>query len=65
MILQFGYDMMIPIPDLRLDDAGIYGTLSFDRESFHVTVPWHAVYALILPEGRGWVWCDAYPCATE
>jgi hypothetical protein len=38
--LHIGYRMVIPIPDLQLDDAGVAGTLSFNRTPFPCVLPW-------------------------
>lgn len=61
LVLQIGYDMSIPIDDLRVDSVGIYGTLSFSRTPFTCAVPWDAVFALVGDEGRGLVWPDSMP----
>jgi len=61
LVLQVGFDMPIPIPDLRVDDEGVFGTLSFSRNPFTCAVPWHAVFALVGDEGRGMVWPESMP----
>ena len=61
LVLQVGLDMLIPIPDLRVDDSGVYGTLSFNRNPFTCSVPWHAVFAVVGDDGRGMVWPDSMP----
>lgn len=61
LVLQVGFDMPIPIPDLRVDDDGVLGTLSFSRTPFTCHVPWHAVFALVGDEGRGMVWPESMP----
>jgi hypothetical protein len=61
LVLQVGLDMPIPIPDLRVDDAGVYGTLSFQRAPFTCTVPWSAVFALVGDDNKGMVWPDDLP----
>lgn len=61
LVLQVGFDMPIPIPDLRVDDDGVFGTLSFSRNPFTCAVPWHAVFALVGDEGRGMVWPESMP----
>lgn len=43
LVLQFDRD---PIPDIRVDDAGITGTLSFMRTPYKCFVPWDSVFAL-------------------
>ena len=61
LVLQLGWDMPIPIPDLRVDKQGISGTLSFSRSPFLCEVPWNAVFALVGDEGQGMVWEDYIP----
>ncbi len=61
LVLQVGLDMPIPIPDLKVDDSGIYGTLSFNRSSFTCEVSWDAVFALTGEDGRGMVWPESMP----
>ena len=41
--LSIGLRMVIPIPDLKVDEAGIQGTLSFSRTPFHCVIPWAAM----------------------
>lgn len=61
LVLQVGLNMAIPIPDLKLDDAGITCTLSFNRAPFCCHLPWSAIYALVGEDGRGMVWPDDVP----
>jgi hypothetical protein len=61
LVLQVGFDMPIPINDLRVDENGVFGTLSFSRTPFSCLVPWNAVFALVGDEGRGMVWPDSMP----
>jgi len=61
LVLTVGLDMAIPIPDLRVDDDGVYGTLSFNRSPFTCKVPWEAVFALVGDDGRGMVWPQSMP----
>lgn len=61
LVLQMGLDMPIPIPDLRVDDEGVFGTLSFSRSPYRCEVPWTAVFALVGDDGRGMVWPDDLP----
>ena len=61
LVLQVGFDMLIPIPDLRVDDEGVLGTLSFSRMPFTCFVPWDAVFALVGDDGRGMVWPESMP----
>jgi hypothetical protein len=41
--IHIGYNMVIPIPDLEVNDQQISGTLSFDRAPFHCVFPWSSV----------------------
>ena len=61
LVLQIGLNMPVPIRDLRVDDTGVFGTLSFNRAPFTWMVPWHAVFALVGDDGRGMVWPDSMP----
>ena len=61
LVLQVGLHMPVPIPDLRVDDDGISGTLSFNRRPYGCVVPWAAVFALAGDDGRGMVWPEAMP----
>lgn len=42
-LLHIGLNMQIPIHDLRVDENGISGTLSFNRVPHFVILPWEAV----------------------
>lgn len=61
LVLQIGLDMPIPIPDLRVDDAGVTGSLSFNRAPCLCVVPWDAVFAVVGEDGRGMVWPESMP----
>jgi stringent starvation protein B len=61
VVLQVGLDMPVPIPDLRIDDEGVYGTLSFKGVPFTCFVPWHAVFALVGDDAKGMVWSSEMP----
>lgn len=65
VVLQVGYDMPVPIPDLRVDDAGVAGTLSFDSRPFACIVPWSAVFALVDEKGKGMRWPESTPADLE
>lgn len=41
--LEYGLDMVKPIPDLRIDRAGVLASLSFKDSEFMTFVPWSAV----------------------
>jgi len=61
LVLQIGLNMPVPIPDLRLDEAGMTCTLSFSRAPFYCVVPWSSVYAMVGDDGRGMVWPENVP----
>lgn len=60
VVLQVGFDMPVPIPDLRVTEEGVSGTLSFRGVPFFCVVPWDAVSALINDKGRGQVYDTSY-----
>lgn len=41
--LNYGLDLVVPIPDLRVDLAGVLATLSFGRVPHETFAPWSAV----------------------
>jgi len=61
LVLQVGLDLPIPIPDLRIDDDGLFATLSFSRTPYACTVPWSSIFALVGEDGRGMVWPEDLP----
>lgn len=61
LVLQFGYNLALPIPDLEIDEFGIRGTLSFRQTPFFCDLPWSAIFALVDEEGRGLVWPESMP----
>lgn len=61
LVLQVGFDMPVPIPDLRVDDDGVFGTLSFSRSAFSCSIAWSAVFALVGDDGKGMVWPEDIP----
>ena len=61
LVLQVGYGMPVPIPDLAVTAYGIGGTLSFGGVPFWCSVPWAAVYAMMGNDGRGQIWPDDEP----
>lgn len=61
IVLQIGLDMPIPIPDLHLEEQGIFATLSFNRSPFGCIVPWRAIFAVVGDDGRGMVWPEDMP----
>lgn len=61
LVLQIGLDMPIQIPDLRVDDTGVTGSLSFNRSPCLCAVAWDAVFAVVGEDGRGMVWPESMP----
>lgn len=61
LVLQYGQDMPIPIPDLVINDQGIGATLSFARISHKTFIPWTAVYIVACTDGRGVVYVEDAP----
>jgi hypothetical protein len=61
VVLQVGLHMPVPIPDLRVDERGVFATLSFNRQPFPCVVPWESVYAVVGDDGRGMVWPEDMP----
>jgi hypothetical protein len=53
LVLQYGRDMPVRIPDLKVTEQGVSATLSFDRSARFTHVPWTAVFAIVDPQGRG------------
>lgn len=48
--LNVGYGLALPIPDLTIDDHGLKGTLSFQRQPFHCTLPWTSLMQVTVGE---------------
>lgn len=61
LVLSVGENMPIPIPDLRVDKAGIFGTLDFSRTPYVCFIPWSAVFGIVGESGRGMVWEESAP----
>lgn len=61
VVLQLGYRLPVPIPDLQIDDEGIQATLSFGRMPFRCVIPWKAVYGLADEEGRKAIFPEDLP----
>ena len=61
LVLQYGHDLPIPIPDLEIDDYGVRATLSFSRAAQRTLVPWTAVYAVSCLDGRGVLYSEDIP----
>src|SRR5262245_53733730 len=61
LVLQYGHDLPIPIPDLEVDDYGVRATLSFSRTAHRTVVPWSAVYVVACDDGRGILYSEDVP----
>lgn len=47
--LEIGLDMVVPIPNLDVGDAGIRATLSFARTPFECWIPWSTIVSVGPP----------------
>jgi hypothetical protein len=65
VVLQYGYNMPVPIYDLAVDERGISATLSFRRVSHATLIPWSAVFAMTDGEQRGFIWQEDIPTDLE
>ena len=65
VVLQLGYGMAVPIPDLEVDERGFACTLSFRRAPWRCEVPWGAVYAIADSDGHGMVFAEDLPKDVE
>jgi stringent starvation protein B len=61
LVLQYGHDLPIPIPDLEIDAYGVRATLSFSRTPQLTVVPWSAVYVVACDDGRGVLYQEDVP----
>ncbi|HEY4184339.1 MAG TPA: hypothetical protein VGP07_04685 [Polyangia bacterium] len=61
LVLQYGHDLPIPIPDLQIDEHGVSATLSFARNPWSTIVPWSAVYVVTSQDGRGVLYQEDVP----
>jgi stringent starvation protein B len=61
LVLQYGHDLPIPIPDLEIDEYGVRATLSFARTSHLTVIPWTAVYVVACDDGRGVLYSEDVP----
>lgn len=65
LVLQYGYNMPKPIPDLHIDEHGIFATLSFGNIHYVTFVPWDAVFAITDGEERIRIWEDNVPKSLD
>jgi hypothetical protein len=61
VILCWGLDLPVPIPDLHVDDVGISGTLSFSGKPHFCVLRWENVYAIVGEDGKGVVYQELLP----
>jgi hypothetical protein len=61
LVLQYGHDLPIPIPDLEVDEHGVVATLSFSQNPQRTVVPWSAVYVVACADGRGILYHEDVP----
>ncbi|HET6148718.1 MAG TPA: ClpXP protease specificity-enhancing factor SspB [Polyangia bacterium] len=61
LVLQYGHDLPIPIPDLEVDEHGVRATLSFSKHPQRTVVPWSAVYVVTCDDGRGVLYHEDVP----
>jgi stringent starvation protein B len=61
LVLQVGFNMAVPIPDLDVGEEAITCTLSFSRRPFYCSIPWKSVFGLVGEGGPGLVWPDDVP----
>ena len=61
LVLQYGHDLPIAIPDLEIDDYGVKATLSFSRAGHLTVVPWSAVYVVVCTDGRFVLYAEDLP----
>jgi stringent starvation protein B len=65
LVLQYGHDLPIPIPDLEIDGHGVRATLSFAKTPHLTVVPWHAVYVVACDDGRGVLYHEDVPAEVS
>jgi stringent starvation protein B len=61
LVLQYGRNMPIPIPDLDVSESGVTATLSFSRTPHTTHVPWSAIYVVACTDGRGILYYEDVP----
>jgi len=61
LVLQYGHDLPIPIPDLQIDEHGVSATLSFARIPWSTVIPWSAVYVVTSGERGGVLYKEDVP----
>jgi stringent starvation protein B len=61
LVLQYGRNMPIPIPDLEVTEAGVSASLSFSRVPHRTYVPWSAVYVISCTDASGVLYREDLP----
>src|SRR5262249_42698250 len=61
LVLQYGHDLPIPIPDLEVDAYGVRATVPFSRTPQLTVVRWSAVYVVACDDGRGVLYQEDVP----
>jgi stringent starvation protein B len=61
LVLQYGRNMPVPIPDLEVTEAGVSATLSFARVPHRTYVPWSAVYVISCTDASGVLYREDLP----
>jgi stringent starvation protein B len=61
LVLQYGSNMPVPIPDLEVTEAGVSATLSFSRVPHRTYVPWSAVYVISCTDASGVLYREDLP----
>src|ERR1700690_3102192 len=52
LVLEYGLSMPNPISNFKVDDDGIYATLSFNQTPTDTFVPWFTVVAIVNTTNR-------------
>lgn len=65
VILEIGFALPIPIPDLLVNDFGFSGTLRFGKRDFEVFVPWCAVFGVEQSGSRPVIWHGDVPVSVR
>lgn len=61
LTLSWGYNMPVPIPDLKVGLEAVSGTLTFDGQAHRVYIPYESIYAITDGDGEGVIWEEDAP----
>ncbi len=62
VILELGLDLPVPIPDLKINDYGVFASLSFGGKSSRCFIPWGRLFSIQdKASGQGVLWKDGLP----